>query len=71
VLFSIWSTGYFYIKLNLWEWLFLAMATMLAFVPHVVTGMAALAIFVAVFYWQRKRAATQINTDQPVEIAMK
>ena len=68
VLFSIWSTGYFHIKLNLWEWLLLALATILAFVPHIAAGIAALVLFGAVFYWQRKRAATQIHTDQPVEI---
>jgi len=71
VLFSIMSTGYFYIKTNLIEWLLLAAATLLAFVPSLVTGIAALLIFVAVFIWQRKRAAIQIGAKAVAETAMK
>ena len=71
VIFSIMSTGYFQIKLNLWEWSLLALATILAFMPYIVTGIAALAIFGLVFYLQRKRASAQLTADQPTEIAMK
>ncbi|MBM4260243.1 MAG: TRAP transporter fused permease subunit [Deltaproteobacteria bacterium] len=58
ILFSIVSTGFFYVKISLIEWLLLAAATALAFVPSLMTGLSALAIFAAVFVWQRKRAAS-------------
>ena len=63
VLFSIMSTGFFYVKMNLIEWLLLAAATVLAFVPNLATGIAALAIFSAVFLSQRKRAARQEQSN--------
>jgi TRAP transporter 4TM/12TM fusion protein len=67
VLFSIMSTGYFYIKINWIEWLLLAAATLLAFVPSIITGIAALLIFVAVFLWQQKRAPIQIGAKAVAE----
>lgn len=60
VAFSIISTGFFYAKMNFIEWLLLAAATVLAFIPSWVTGGAALVIFAAVLVWQRKRAANSI-----------
>jgi TRAP-type uncharacterized transport system fused permease subunit len=71
VLFSIMSTGYFYIKTNLIEWLLLAAATALAFVPAIATGLTAISVFAVVFLWQRKRAASLLKESQSVEIAMK
>jgi TRAP transporter 4TM/12TM fusion protein len=71
VLFSIMSTGYFYIRMSLVEWLLLAAATALAFIPSFSTGITAITIFVLVFLWQRKRAAIQLAAAQPVEIATK
>jgi TRAP transporter 4TM/12TM fusion protein len=59
VLFSIVSTGYFFVKMTLIEWLVLAGATFMAFFPTWPTGLAAIAIFVAVYFWQRKRAEAQ------------
>jgi hypothetical protein len=35
------------------------------------TGIAALTLFAVVFLWQRRRAATLIPMNQPVEIAAK
>lgn len=61
ILFSIMSTGFFYVKMNLIEWLLLAAATVLAFIPSLATGVAAIAIFSAVFLSQRKRIANQIQ----------
>ena len=49
ILFSIVSTGYFYVRTNLVEWLLLAAATLLAFIPSFPTGIAAVVIFAAVF----------------------
>jgi TRAP-type uncharacterized transport system fused permease subunit len=54
------STGFFYVKMNLIEWLLLAAATVLAFIPNLATGIAAIVIFSAVFVSQRKRVASQI-----------
>jgi TRAP transporter 4TM/12TM fusion protein len=67
VLFSIVSTAYFYVRLTLIEWLLLAGATFLAFFPTWPTGIAAVTIFAAVYFWQRKRAAAVIA--QPNEQA--
>jgi TRAP-type uncharacterized transport system fused permease subunit len=64
VLFSIVSTGYFYARTNLLEWLLLAAATVLAFIPSFTTGTAAVVIFAAVYLWQRKRATTLIPASQ-------
>jgi len=71
VLFSIVSTGYFYARMNLLEWLLLAAATVLAFIPSFTTGIAAVIIFGAVYLWQRKRAANQITAGSVVEPAAK
>jgi TRAP transporter 4TM/12TM fusion protein len=69
VLFSIVSTGYFHIRTNVLEWLLLATATVLAFIPSLVTGVAAVLIFGGIYLWQRKRAATQITREQSAQIA--
>lgn len=73
VLFSIVSTAYFYVKMTFIEWLLLAAATFLAFFPTWPTAISAIAIFAAVYFWQRKRAGAtpQRGTDRPVEIAIK
>lgn len=56
VLFSIVSTAYFYVKMTFIEWLLLAAASFMAFFPTWPTGIAAVAIFAAVYLWQKKRA---------------
>lgn len=61
ILFSIVSTGFFYVKLNLIEWMLLAAATVLAFIPSLATGIAAVAVFSAVFLSQKKRATNRIE----------
>jgi TRAP transporter 4TM/12TM fusion protein len=71
VLFSIMSTGYFYIRMSLVEWLLLAGATILAFVPSFLTVLTAVMIFSAVFLWQRKRAPHQVRAGEMVELATK
>lgn len=71
VLFSIMSTGCFYLRTKFFEWSLLAIATILAFIPTLVTGIAALVLFAVVFLWQRRRATTLIPASQPVEIAAK
>jgi TRAP transporter 4TM/12TM fusion protein len=71
VLFSIMSTGYFYIRMSLVEWLLLAGATILAFVPSFLTVLTAVMIFGAVFLWQRKRAPHQVRAGEMVELATK
>jgi TRAP transporter 4TM/12TM fusion protein len=71
VLFSIMSTAYYYIKTNLIEWVLLAIATALAFIPHWYAGTGAVAIFVAVYLWQRKRAAALLTAEPPPAMATK
>jgi TRAP transporter 4TM/12TM fusion protein len=73
VLFSIVSTAFFYTRTTLLEWLVLAFATVLAFVPFLGTEVAALALFAAVYFWQRKRggALTRQSAAQSIEIATK
>jgi len=71
VLFSIVSTGFFYIRTNIVEWLLLAVATFLAFVPSIASGLSAIGIFAAVFFWQRKRAGALSATQTRVEITAK
>lgn len=73
ILFSIVSTGYFYVRISLIEWLLLAAATVLAFIPSLLTGIGAIGIFAAVYVWQRRRAAAmrQHKANEAVEIAIK
>jgi len=56
VAFSICSTGYFLVRTTWAEWLVLAAATVLAFIPTIGTDIAAFALFAAIYLWQRKRA---------------
>lgn len=71
VAFSILSTTFFLVRMTIFEFLLLALATVLAFIPSPVTMAVAIAIFVAVYFWQRKRADAQLSTDPHAEIAMK
>ena len=73
VLFSIVSTGFFYTKTTLLQWLVLAAATVLAFVPALASGLAAVALFAAVYLWQRKRAGVvaRRSADPSVDVATK
>jgi TRAP transporter 4TM/12TM fusion protein len=57
VAFSIMSTAYFLVRTTWLEWLALAFATVLAFVPTVATDLAAFALFAAVWLHQRRRSA--------------
>jgi TRAP-type uncharacterized transport system fused permease subunit len=71
VLFSIMSTGCFYLRTKFREWILLAIATVLAFIPTIATGIAALTLFAALFMWQRRRAAVLMVTNPQIEIAAK
>ncbi len=57
VAFSIMSTGFFLVRTNLVEWVLLAVATVLTFIPGLATDLSGIAIFVAIYFWQRRRAA--------------
>jgi TRAP transporter 4TM/12TM fusion protein len=68
VLTSIVATAFLLVRMTLVEWLLLAAAAVLAFIPFVTTVVAAVAIFAAVYLKQKKRAeaaAVQIGA-QPV-----
>ncbi len=63
VAFSIMSAAYFFTRTNLLEWLALAFATILAFMPSIVTDVGALAIFGAVYLSQRRRVERTLATS--------
>ncbi|OGQ79685.1 MAG: hypothetical protein A3F90_18685 [Deltaproteobacteria bacterium RIFCSPLOWO2_12_FULL_60_19] len=66
VLISIVGTAFFLVRMTLVEWLLLAAAAALAFVPYVSTAVAAIAIFAAVYLKQKRRAdatALQVNAQ--------
>ena len=56
VLVSIVATGFFVVRMTIVEFILIALATVLAFIPSAATMISALIIFAAVFLWQRKRA---------------
>ena len=68
VLFSIVSTAYFYVKMTFVEWLLLAGASFLAFIPSWPSGLVAVGIFCAVYLWQRNRAIS-LAIKQSVDVA--
>lgn len=53
------------------EWLLLAAATVLAFIPSLATGSALIAICSADFLSQKKRAARQIQVNPLTESILK
>lgn len=55
VAFSIMSTAYFLVRTTLMEWLVLAVATILCFVPTLSTDLAGIALFLLVYLHQRHR----------------
>jgi TRAP transporter 4TM/12TM fusion protein len=65
VAFSIMSTGYFLVRTTWVEWLVLAFATVLAFVPSIGTDLVAFGLFVAVYLWQRRRSAAAAAAAPP------
>jgi hypothetical protein len=69
VIFSILSTAFFIVRMNMVEFVLLALATVLAFIPSPATMTAAAVIFAAVFFWQRKRAENmRAPLPRPAEI---
>jgi TRAP transporter 4TM/12TM fusion protein len=70
VAFSILSTAFFLARMTVLEFALLALATVLAFIPSPATMAAAIVIFAAVYFWQRKRAGA-VGERKVVEIATK
>jgi TRAP transporter 4TM/12TM fusion protein len=70
---SILGTAFFLVRMTIFEFLLLTLATVLAFIPSPAPMAAAIAIFAVVYFWQRKRAgvAAKRDADQQVEIATK
>jgi TRAP-type uncharacterized transport system fused permease subunit len=64
VAFSIMSTAFFLVRTSLVEWLLLAAATFLAFIPGYITDMTAIGVFVAVYLWQRRKASRAPRPDR-------
>jgi TRAP transporter 4TM/12TM fusion protein len=70
--FSILSTAFFLVRMTILEFILLALATVLAFIPSPAMLIAAIAIFVAVYFRQRKRAGTMAqSTAQSAQVARK
>jgi TRAP transporter 4TM/12TM fusion protein len=70
--FSILSTAFFLVRMTILEFILLALATVLAFIPSPAMLIAAIAIFVAVYFRQRKRAGTVAqSTAQSAQVARK
>lgn len=65
VAFSICSTAFFLVRTTLVEWLLLAVATVLTFVPGLTTDLTGIAIFIAVYLWQRAKANRLPRPDVP------
>jgi TRAP-type uncharacterized transport system fused permease subunit len=70
---SILGTAFFLVRMTVLEFALLALATVLAFIPSLATMTVAIAIFGAVYFWQRKRAnvSAKGSADPQVEIAAK
>lgn len=70
VAFSILSTAFFLVRMTVFEFILLALATVLAFIPSPATMAVAIAIFVAVYLRQRKRANALIqgNAKQAAKV---
>jgi len=64
VAFSILSTAFFVVRMTILEFVLLALATVLAFIPSPTTMTAAIVIFAAVYFWQRKRAESKALPQQ-------
>ncbi|MGH2394892.1 MAG: TRAP transporter large permease subunit, partial [Candidatus Limnocylindria bacterium] len=56
VLFSILSTAFFVVRMTVVEFALFALATVLTFIPFPLPMAAGIAIFAAIYFWQRKRA---------------
>ena len=54
VLFSILSTAFFVVRMTVLEFALFALATVLAFIPFPLPMAAGVAIFTAIFFWQRR-----------------
>ncbi len=65
VAFSILSTAFFLVRMTLVEFILLALATVLAFIPSTATMAAAIATFAGVYLWQRKRAEGMTQQSAP------
>jgi TRAP transporter 4TM/12TM fusion protein len=72
VAFSILSTAFFLVRMSVIEFILLALATVIAFIPNPLTIALAVVIFAAVYFWQRRRAvAVAQSANPPVEIVTK
>jgi TRAP-type uncharacterized transport system fused permease subunit len=56
VLFSIVSTAFFVVRMTVVEFALFAVATVLAFIPFPLPMASAVALFAALYLWQRRRA---------------
>ncbi|HKY08861.1 MAG TPA: TRAP transporter large permease subunit, partial [Candidatus Binatia bacterium] len=57
VTFSILSTAFFVVRMTVVEFILLALGTVLAFIPSPLTITGGVAIYAAIYFWQRRRVA--------------
>ena len=57
VTFSILSTAFFVVRMTIVEFILLALGTVLAFIPSPLTIAGGIAIYTAIYFWQRRRAS--------------
>jgi TRAP transporter 4TM/12TM fusion protein len=69
--FSIVSTAFFVTRMTIVEFLLLAFATVLAFIPLPLTMTAAIGIFTAVYFYQRRRVSMQLGANPAAETITK
>lgn len=71
LLVSVVATGYFVVRTTILEWLLLAVAALLAFIPSAGTMISGVIMFAGVYVWQRRRAGGQVPsaTEPRVGIA--
>jgi len=65
VAFSIMSTAYFLVRTSLVEWLVLAVATVLCFIPTLPTDLAGIGLFLLVYLWQRHQLLRKTRPAPP------
>jgi TRAP transporter 4TM/12TM fusion protein len=70
VAFSILSTTFFVVRMTLVEFILLSFGTLLAFIPMPPTIMGGIAIYAAIYFWQRRRVGALAQSTRP-SIAVK
>ncbi len=66
--FSALTMGYLVRRTTLAEWVFFAVATVLCYIPGVVTDISGIAMVVALAFWQKRKNKLQPAEQQPLAV---